>query len=163
MCYFDYMRTAFSFVFAFIFMLASLPASDPYSTLPQSEREFLKPQVERWIHDQIKHDWPDLWAIQDQTPELKNELLLGQKDALDMDRNQYVQAMHATIGSGFPEIKSFTLNDVQRESGGFRVKGCGRLQRENWKQTSVTNVHARIENNKVLFGLPAFTPDPCKP
>jgi len=162
MCYFVCMKIAFSFVFAFAFMLASLPASDPYSTLSQSEKELLKPQVERWIHDQIKHDWSDLWAIQDQTPELKNELLLGQKDAPDMDRNRYVQAMRATIGSGFPEIKLFTLNEIQREKGGFRVEGCGRLQRENWKQTSVTNVHVRIENNKVVFGLPDFTPDPCK-
>jgi hypothetical protein len=162
MCYFDCMKSASIFVFAFIFMLASLPASDPYATLSQSERESLKPQVERWIHDQIKHDWSDLWAIQDQTPELKNELLLGQKDAPDMGRGQYVQAMRVTIGSGFPEIKSFTLNAVQRESGGFRVEGCGRLQREDWKQTSVTNVHVRIENNKVLFGLPEFTPDSCK-
>ena len=156
------MKIASSFGFCLAFMLASLPASDPYSTLSQSEKELLKPQVERWIHDQIKHDWPDLWAIQDQTPELKNELLLGRKDAPDMDRNRYVQAMRATIGSGFPEIKSFTLNEIQRENGGFRVEGCGRLQRENWKRTSVTNVHARIENNKVVFGLPDFTPDPCK-
>src|SRR5258708_31801852 len=99
MCYFVCMKIAFSFVFAFAFMLSSLPASDPYSTLSQSEKELLKPQVERWIHDQIKHDWSDLWAIQDQTPELKNELLLDQKDAPDMDRNPYVQTMHATIGS----------------------------------------------------------------
>lgn len=127
------MKIASSFVFAFIFMLASLPVSDPYSTLSPSEKELLKPQVERWIRDQIKHDWSDLWAIQDQTPELKNELLLGQKDAPDMDRNRFVQAMRSTIGRGFPEIKSFTLSDIQRESGGFRAEGCGRLQRENWK------------------------------
>ena len=79
-----------------------------------------------------------------------------------MDRDRYVQAMRGTVGSGFPEIKSFTLNDVQRESGGFRVKGCGKLQREDWKQTSVTNVHAKILRDKVLFGLPDFTADPCK-
>jgi hypothetical protein len=162
MCYFVRMKIASSFGFAFVFMLAALPASDPYSSLSQSEKELLKPQVERWIRDQIKHDWSDLWEIQDQTPELKNELLLGQKDAPDMDRNRYVQAMRATIGSGYPEIKAFTLNEIQRENGGFRVEGCGRLQRENWKQTSVTNVRTKIVNNKVVFGLPDLTPDPCK-
>jgi len=156
------MRIVSSVIFAFVFMLASLPASDPYSTLSRSEKKLLRPQVERWIHDQIKHDWSDLWEIQEQTTQLKNELLLGQTNAPDMDRNRYVQAMRATIGSGFPEIKSFTLSEIQRENGGFRVEGCGRLQRENWKQTSVTNVHARIENNNVLFGLPDFTPDLCK-
>jgi hypothetical protein len=162
MCYFGCMKIASSCVFAFVLMFTALPASDPYSSLSQSEKELLKPQVERWIHDQIKHDWADLWEIQDQTPELKNDLLLGERDAPDMDRNRYVQAMRATIGSGYPEIKAFKLNEIQRENGGFRVEGCARLQRENWKQTSVTSVHARIVNNKLVFGLPDLTPDPCK-
>lgn len=156
------MKIASGFVFAFVFMLTTLSARDPYSSLSESEKRILKPQVERWIHDQLKHDWSDLWEIQDQTPELKNELLLGQKDAPDMDRNRYVQAMRATIGSGYPNIKAFTLTGIQHEDAGFRVVGCGRLQRENWKQTSVTNVHATITNSKVVFGLPDVTPDACK-
>ena len=122
----------------------------------------LKPQIERWMHDQIKHDWADMWEIQDQTSELKNELLLGRRDAPDMDRSQYVQAMRETIGVGYPEIKAFTLREVRREDGGFWILGCGKLQRESWKQTSVTDVHARIAKGKVTFGLPGGTPEPCK-
>jgi hypothetical protein len=80
-----------------------------------------------------------------------------------MDRDRYVQTMRATIGSGYPEIKAYTVTGIRHENGGFRVEGCGKLQRENWKQTSVTNVHARIANKKVVFGLPELTPDHCRP
>lgn len=53
----------------------------------------------------MKHDWSDLWEIQDQTPELKNELLLGRKDAPEMDRNQYVEAMPCETQSGLDTLK----------------------------------------------------------
>lgn len=136
--------------------------SDPFSSLTQVEKTMLEPQIERWIHDQVKHDWADMWEIQDQTSELKNELLLGRRDAPDMDRQEYIQAMRDTIGTGYPEIRAFTLREIRREEGGFRILGCGKLQREDWKQTSVTDVHARIVEGKVKFGLPGGTPEPCK-
>lgn len=148
--------------FAVVSLLILLPVGDPYSALSQNERDLLKPYVERWVRDQTKHDWSDLWEIQDQTPELKNELLLGEKNAPDMNRSRFIQAMTATIGSGYPEIKEFRLTDVHRESEGFRIEGCGKLQRENWKQTSVTSVHGRVVDKKVVFGLPESTPDHCK-
>jgi hypothetical protein len=104
------------------FSLATV--TDPFSSLNQVERALLKPQIERWARDQVKHDWPDLWEIQDQTPALKNELLLGRKEAPDMDRRQYVEAMQETIGIGYPEIKAFTLTEVDKEADGFQVVGC---------------------------------------
>ena len=146
---------------AFAATLMAVPTSDPYASLAPTERTLLKPQVERWIHDHVKHDWSDMWEIQDQTSQLKNELLLN-RDAPDMDRKQYVQAMQQTIGVGYPEIKAFTLREIRSEGGSFLVLGCGKLQREAWKQTSVTEVQVRIENGKVLFGLPKLTSDLCK-
>ena len=143
-------------------MLSSTPVSDPYGSLTPGERTLLKFQIERWIRDQTKHDWTDMWEIQDQTPDLKNEILLGQKGAPDLDRIQYVQAMRATIGIGFPEIKAYTLREIRRENGGFWILGCGKLQREEWKQTSMTDVHVKVVNGKAMFGLPGGTPEPCK-
>jgi hypothetical protein len=143
-------------------VLAAAPVSDPYGSLAPDEKTILKPQIERWIRDQEKHNWADMWEIQDQTSELKNELLLGRRDAPDMDRSQYVQAMQSTIGVGYPEIRAFTLREIRREDGGFWILGCGKQQREAWKQTSITNVHVRIVSGKVMFGLPAGTPEPCK-
>ena len=154
------MRLAISFAIATTLVVA--PTSDPYGSLAPEEKTLLRPQIQRWIRDQEKHDWADMWEIQDQTPELKNELLLGRRDAPDMDRSQYVQAMRATIGVGYPEIRAFTLREVRREDGGFWILGCGKQQREAWKQTSITDVHARIVKDKVVFGLPGGTPEPCK-
>jgi hypothetical protein len=106
--------------------------------------------------------WSDSWEIQDQTPELKNELLLGRKDAPDMDRNEYVQAMRSTIGIGYPEIKAFTLTEVDKEADGFQVVGCAKLQREEWKKVTEQYVHLKVVNGKVLFGMYEGSGEPCK-
>jgi hypothetical protein len=137
-------------------------ATDPFGQLTSAEKALLKPQIERWIHDQLKHDWSDMWEIQDQTPELKNELLLGRKDAPDMDRNEYVQATRGTIGIGYPEIKAFRLTEVDKEADGFQVVGCAKLQREEWKRITEQYVHLRVVNGKVLFGLYQGSGEECK-
>jgi hypothetical protein len=142
--------------------LAALRQSDPYAALNSEEGAMLKPQIERWIHDQTKHAWSDMWEIQDQTPELKNELLLGRRDAPDMDRAQYVQAMRETIGIGYPEITAFTLRGISKEKDSFSVEGCAAQRRESWKQTSMVQVDVRIVEGKVKFGLFSGTPDLCK-
>jgi hypothetical protein len=149
-------------IFLFSAALVAQPFSDPYASLSPVDKGLLKPAVERWVHDQVKHDWPDLWSLQDQTSELKNELLLGRRDAPDMSQKQYVEAMKATIGTGYPEIKAFTLREVRRDNGGFRISGCGKLQREAWKQTNITEVHVTLVNGKPMFGLPKGTPELCR-
>jgi hypothetical protein len=153
------MKIAISLAFAAT--LLAVPVSDPYASLASSEKTLLAPQVERWIHDQVKHDWSDMFEIQDQTSQLKNELLL-KRDAPDMDRKQYIQAMQQTMGVGYPEIKAFTLREIRHEGDVFRVLGCGKLQREDWKQTSITEVRVSIVNGKTMFGLPILTPELCK-
>jgi hypothetical protein len=134
----------------------------PIQLIEQVERTLLKPQIERWIHDQVKHDWPDLWEIQDQTPALKNELLLGRKEAPDMDRRQYVEAMQETIGIGYPEIKAFILTEVDKEADGFQVVGCAKLQREGWRATTVQYIHVKVVDGKVRFGWPDGSAEQCK-
>lgn len=137
-------------------------ATEPFGSLTSAEKSLLKPQIERWIHDQVKHDWSDLWEIQDQTPELKNELLLGRKDAPDMDRNQYVEAMRNTIGTGYPEIKAFVLTEIDKQPDGFQVVGCAKLQRERWRATTVQYIHLKIVDGKARFGWPDGSADQCK-
>jgi len=62
-------------------MFLARSSGDPYGSLTPDEAKILKLQLERWMRDQLKHDWSDLWNIQDQTAGLKNELLLGHGDA----------------------------------------------------------------------------------
>jgi len=68
-------------VFPLAVALTATAANDPYASLTPDEATQVKPVVQRWILDQVKHNWADMWKIQDQTPELKNELLLGRKNA----------------------------------------------------------------------------------
>lgn len=142
--------------------VAAPDGNDPYASLSPEERTLLKPQIERWVRDQVKQDWADLWEIQDQTPELKNEILLGHKDAPDMNREQYVAAMRETMGSSYPAVKAFRVTEVDKEADGFQLVGCAKLQREDWKQTSVDYIHIRIENGKALFGWFDPSADKCK-
>jgi hypothetical protein len=142
--------------------LAASATDDPYQTISSANQALLKPQIERWVRNQTTHNWSDMWEIQDQTPELKNELLSGRRDAPDMNRNQYVEAMRDTMGSGYPEIKAFTLVEVDNEVDGFQVVGCAKKQREEWKQTSIEYVHVRIVHGRVLFGLPDGSSEECK-
>src|ERR1700679_226822 len=92
---------------------------DPYSTLTSEQKSLLKPVVERYVRDQIKQDWADLWEIQDQTSDLKNELLLGHRDAPDLSKEQFVSVMRETIGTGYPRLRSFELREVKDDKGNF--------------------------------------------
>jgi hypothetical protein len=132
--------------------------------LSPDQKTLLKPQIERWIHDQVKHDWADMWEIQDQTPESKNELLLGQKDAPDLDRIEYVQAMQETIGVGYPTIEAFTLRAVEVKDDGkvLWISGCARERREEWKKTGLIYVRAKVIDGKALFELPPVGDEPCE-
>ncbi|MFP5275672.1 MAG: hypothetical protein ACLGPM_01040 [Acidobacteriota bacterium] len=147
---------------ALCLIASAATGSDPYANLRPEERAILQPAIDRWIHDQVKHDWKDLWEIQDQTSDLKNELLLGQRDAPDLNRQQYVEAMNETMGSGYWTIQSFSLREIRREKDGYWVLGCGKVKREEWHQISITDVHIRVVDGKPKFGLPGGTPDSCK-
>src|ERR1700679_459182 len=104
--------------------------SDPYLTLAPEQKSLLKPVIERYVRDQIQQDWADLWDIQDQTPDLKNELLLGHRDAPDLSKKQFVSAMRETIGTGYPRLRSFALREVKVDKGNFIMIGCGYATRE---------------------------------
>ena len=115
---------------ALCFVASAATGSDPYTNLRPEERAILQPAIDRWIHDQVTRDWKDLWEIQDQTSDLKNELLLGQRDAPDLNRQQYIEAMNETMGSGYWTIQSFSLREIRREKDGYWVLGCGKVKRE---------------------------------
>ena len=83
-----------SITFALFLLLASscIAQADPYASLTPERRLVLQPAVDRFVRDVTKQDWKDLWEIQDQTSNMKNELLEGHRDAPDLARSQYVAA-----------------------------------------------------------------------
>jgi hypothetical protein len=137
-------------------------ASDSYSALTPEQKSLLKPVVERYVRDQIKQDWADLWEIQDQTPDTKNSLLLGQRDAPDMSKKQFVSAMRETIGTGgMPRLRSFELREVRPDKGNFIMIGCGYATREEWKQKGFVIAGIRVVDGKPRFDIWSMTSDSC--
>jgi hypothetical protein len=136
-------------------------ASDPYSALAPEQKSLLKPIVERYVRDQIKQDWADLWDIQDQTSDLKNELLLGHRDAPDLSKEQFVSAMRETIGTGYPRLRSFELREVKADKSNFIMIGCGYATREEWKQKGFVIAGIRVVDGKPKVDLWRMTSDSC--
>ena len=136
-------------------------ANAPYSTLAPEQRALLQPVVERYVQDQLKQNWSDLWEIQDQTSDLKNELLLGKRNAPDLSKAQFVSAMRETIGTGYPRLRSFELREVRTDKGNFIMIGCGKATREAWKQTGLVIAGIRIVDGKPKVDLWSMTSDSC--
>ena len=136
-------------------------ANDPYRAVTTDQRAMLQPVIERYVRDQIRQNWGDLWEIQDQTPDLKNELLLGRRDAPDLNREQFISAMRNTIGTGYPRLRSFELRDVKPNNGNFVMIGCGFATRESWKQKGSVIAGIKIVDGKPKVDLFTMTSDPC--
>src|SRR3984885_4701859 len=153
----------FMYPAAFLMTLGLLGATtDPYSTLAPEQKSLLKPVVERYVGDQIKQDWADLWEIQDQTSDLKNELLLGNRTAPDMTKEQFVTAMKEMIGTGgYPIMRGFELRTVKADKGNFVVIGCAKATRESWHQTGFVVFGARIAEGKPKFDRWSVTSNSC--
>jgi hypothetical protein len=146
----------------FLMTLGRLGATtDPYSTLAPEQKALLKPVVERYVRDQIKQDWADLWEIQDQTSDLKNELLLGHRDAPDLSKGQFVSAMREIIGTGYPRLRSFELREVKVDKDNFIMIGCGYATREEWKQKGFVIAGIRIVEGKPKVDLWSMASDSC--
>jgi hypothetical protein len=145
----------------FISLTLFAQASDPYASITPEQKAVLQPGIERYIKDQLHEKWDDLYQIQDQTSDLKNELLLGERDAPDMTRDQYVKAMKYTLATGgFPRLKGFSLSMVRADKGNFIVIGCGQATRESWHGTGTVIFGARIVDGQAKFDIWGMT-GPC--
>lgn len=121
----------------------------------------LQPVVVRYMRDQLKEDWADLWNIQDQTADLKNELLPGARDAPDLDQAQFVKAMRQTIGVGYPRLRSFELREVRADKNGFVMIGCGQATREQWKRKGFVVAAIRVVSGFPKVDLFSVSSNSC--
>ncbi len=150
---------------AFLFLVslaASAQAADPYASITPEQKAILQPGIERYVKDQLHEKWDDLYQIQDQTSDLKNELLLGERNAPDMTKDQFVKAIRYTVGTGgFPRLRDFSLSIVRADKGNFIVIGCGKATRESWHGTGVVIFGARIVEGQARFDIWSMTSDSC--
>jgi hypothetical protein len=147
-----------------LFVLLAFPCiaqSDPYASLTQEQRQVLQPAVDRFVRDVTKQDWKDLWEIQDQTSNMKNELLEGHRDAPDLTRSQYVAAMRSIVDIEFIRVRTLTVREVRADKGNFVLIGCGTATRESWHQTGFVIAGIRLVDGKPKFDLWSMTSDSC--
>jgi hypothetical protein len=148
--------------FLVVVSCVSVAQTDPYVSLTANDKAILKPSIEMYIHDQLKQNWSDLWEIQDQTSDLKSELLLGNRTALDMTKEQFVGAMKEMISNGsYPVIREFELSSVRADNGNFVVIGCAKATRESWHQTGFVVFGAKIVDGKPKFDIWRMTSNSC--
>ena len=136
-------------------------STDPFTELSPKQKALVKPVIERYVHDQITENWGDLWEISDQTPDLKNELLSGNRNAPDMTKEQFVSAMRETIGTGLPRLHSFDLLQVKVDQGNLTMVGCGYATREGWKKKGLVIAGIKIVNGRAKMDIFAMTSDTC--
>jgi hypothetical protein len=141
--------------------ICSAQAADPYSLVSADLKPVLQTGIKRYISDQINQNWNDLWEIQNQTADLKNELLLGNRSAPDLTKEQFVTAMKATIGVDYPRLRAFTLRSIKNDKDNFIVVGCGKATRESWRQAGTVIFGVRIVDGKPKFDLWSMTSDSC--
>jgi hypothetical protein len=141
---------------------ASPLVTDPYTSLSPQEKSILQPGIDRYVRDQLKQNWADLWEIQDQTSDMKNELLLGNRTAPDLSKDQFVAAMREVIATGgYPRMRDFDLRVARADEGSFIVIGCATATRESWHGTSLVIFGAKIVDGKPKFDIWSMTSDSC--
>ena len=147
--------------FLLLFLPIQATEPNPYSALTPEQRSILQPGIERYVSDQVKKNWADLWEIQDQTVEVKRELLLGESGP-DMDRKQFSKLMKYTIETGGrPHLTKFELQEVRPDKGNFLVVGCGTAVRESFHIHGIVIFGARIIEGKPVFDIFSFVSETC--
>jgi hypothetical protein len=132
--------------------LARTAKNDPFAGIAPQDRSVLEPAISRYTHDQMKHDWTDLWQIDEQDIDTKRDFLL-KDDSPAVSREQYVERKEEAIASGgVPLMSSFELISVVPQSDGFLISGCAAAKRESFHFKGIVEFIAHVRNGKATFG-----------
>ena len=128
-----------------------------YDRVALADRQSLKEGLERYMRDQIKHNWADLFEIK----------ILGYPIDTDYDdlsgkvpvlsKKEFVDEMDERVSNGsLPSMQSFDLVSITPVKGGYEVRGCSRAQRENFHFKGIVKLTAYISDGQVRFGSWTF-------
>jgi hypothetical protein len=142
-------------------------SQDPFASLRTEESGLIKPVVERYIRDQAKQNWADLWDIYDQNSDIEFKRDTRRSDdAPPLDREQFAKAWQELISSGsMPYLTKLQVTEVHSTPKGFIVRGCGEAKRENFHFKGLLNIEVHLDNGKPLLGPWTFLvsmPHSCK-
>jgi hypothetical protein len=126
--------------------------SNPFASVRPEDRTLLEPAIKRFAQDQIKHNWADLWEIDEQDIDTKRDFLL-KDDAPAVAKSEYIEDKENAIASGgVPLMTSFELTSVVPDGGGFLINGCSAAKRESFHFKGIIEAIAHIHEGKVTFG-----------
>ena len=74
-------------------------SSDQFASVRPQDKTLLEPAIKRFSQDQIKHNWADLWEIDEQDIDTKRDFLL-KDDAPAVPKKEYVERKEGSIASG---------------------------------------------------------------
>lgn len=125
---------------------------DPFSGISSQDRSDLEPSIARYVRDQMKLDWRDLWEIDEQDMDTKRDFGL-KDDAPAVSKERYLEGKEDSIaGGGVPVMTSFELVSIVPQSDGFLISGCAASKRESFHFKGIVEFIGHVRNGKLTFG-----------
>jgi hypothetical protein len=126
---------------------------DMYQQVAPVDRQPLKEGLDRYVRDQIKRDWADLFEIKIPGFAIDADYddLSGKAPVLS--KQGYVDVMDEQVSNGSrPYMRSFNLVSIIPVKGGYEVRGCSKAQRESFHFKGILKFTAYVSDGKVRFG-----------
>jgi hypothetical protein len=126
---------------------------DLYQQVAPADRQSLKEGLDRYVRDQIKRDWADLFEIK-----IPGYAIVADFDDLSgkapvLSKQDFVDVMNEQIGNGSrPFVQSFSLASITPMKGGYEVRGCSKAQRESFHFKGILTFNAYVSHGQVRFG-----------
>jgi hypothetical protein len=133
------------------FLLAA--KTDLYQQVAPADRPLLKAGLDRYVQDEIKRNWSDLFEIKFAGYAISADYddLSGKAPALS--KKDFVDVMEEQVSNGSrPFMQSFDLVSITPVKGGYEVRGCSRAQRESFHFKGILKFTAYVSDGQVNFG-----------
>jgi len=133
------------------FLLAA--KGDLYQPVAPADRQLLKEGLDRYVQDQIKRNWSDLFEIKipGYAIETNYDDLSGNAPVLS--KHEFIEKMYQLTSNGTePYMQSFDLVSITPVKGGYEVHGCSKAQRESFHFKGILTFTAYVSDGQVHFG-----------
>jgi len=142
----------------FLLLPILLPAqADLYQKVAPADRPFLKEGMERYVRDQIRRNWSDLYeikfpgyAIQTDYDDLSGKVPI-------LSKADFARTTDESVSNGSkPYMLSFTLTSITPVKGGYEIRGCSKVQRERFHFKGILAFTAYDSGGQIRFGAWKF-------
>jgi hypothetical protein len=127
--------------------------TDLYQQVALADRPLLKDGLDRYVRDQIKRNWSDLFEIKIPGYAIDTNYDDLSANAPALSKKAFADAMEERVSNGsLPFMQSFDLVSITPMNGGYEVRGCSKAQRESFHFKGIVKLNAYVSNGQVHFG-----------